>query len=193
LNRNRHSAIKEASDQELLLQYKQTNDLAVLGALYGRYMHLVYGVALKYLKEKTSAQDATMLIFEELVDKVRNHEIDNFKSWLHVLTRNHCLMYLRSRDYKNAAHVVDIDAVRMENEQLMHHHIDEPKLEEQITKLEHCIERLKDEQKTCVELFYLQQKSYKEIELHTELPIKKVKSHIQNGKRNLKICIEQRE
>ncbi len=167
--------------------------MEVLGRLYERYIHLVYGVALKYLKNRNEAQDATMQIFEQLVDKVIKYDIDNFKSWLHVLTRNHCLMQLRSTKGKNEQHSVDISSVRMENEQLLHHHDEEPRLEEQITKLERCIQKLKAEQKQCVELFYIEQKSYKEIEELTELPMKKVKSYIQNGKRNLKICIEQSE
>lgn len=167
--------------------------MEVLGELYQRYIHLVYGVSLKYLKEKVIAQDATMQVFEQLVEKALKHEIENFKSWLHVLTRNHCLMYLRSRKHKDSSHAIDIAEVHMENEQLLHHTDDEPKLEEQITKLEQCIQGLKEEQKQCVELFYLQQKSYKEIEDKTRLPLKKVKSHIQNGKRNLKICIESSE
>lgn len=188
-----HIAKQVASDQELLGEYKQSKDMKVLGRLYEQYIDLVYGVALKYLKDREGAQDATMQIFEQLIDKVIKHDIENFKSWLHVLTRNHCLMYLRSRKNKNFAYSVDIDTVNMENEQLMHHHDDEPALEGQITKLEHCIEQLKEEQKQCVELFYLQQKSYKEIEDRTQLSLKKVKSHIQNGKRNLKICIESSE
>ena len=188
-----HIVNQSASDQELLKKYKQSQDLEILGKLYERYIHLVYGVALKYLKNRDGAQDATMQIFEQLVDKVLKHEIENFKSWLHVLTRNHCLMYLRSRQHQNATHAVDIATVRMENEELLHHNDNEPLLEEQITLLEKCIQRLKEEQKQCVELFYLQQKSYKEIEEKTQLPLKKVKSHIQNGKRNLKICIESSE
>jgi len=193
LNKQIHINHREAADLELLQSYKSSKSLQVLGELYGRYIHLVYGVALKYLKNRVEAQDVTMQVFEQLVDKVLKHEIENFKSWLHVLTRNHCLMQLRSSKHRLSNDVIDIEQVNVENEQLMHHTDDKPKLEEQITKLEHCIQRLKDEQKQCVELFYLQQKSYKEIEEKTQLPLKKVKSHIQNGKRNLKICIESSE
>jgi RNA polymerase sigma-70 factor (ECF subfamily) len=181
------------SDQELLINYQQTKDMEVLGKLYERYMHLVYGVALKYLKDRVEAQDATMQIFEQLVDKVIKYDIDNFKSWLHVLTRNHCLMQLRSTKSKTVKHSVDISSIHMENEHLLHHDDNEPRLEEQITKLERCIQKLKSEQKRCVELFFLEQRSYKEIEDQTALPLKKIKSYIQNGKRNLKICIEQSE
>ena len=56
--------------------------------------------------------------------------------------------------------------------------------------LKECIERLKDEQKRCICLFYFEERSYKEISVALKLEEKKVKSFIQNGKRNLKICLE---
>jgi RNA polymerase sigma-70 factor (ECF subfamily) len=59
--------------------------------------------------------------------------------------------------------------------------------------LEKCIETLGDEQKQCVKLFYLQEKCYKEITESTGFDMNKVKSYIQNGKRNLKICMEKNE
>ena len=44
--------------------------------------------------------------------------------------------------------------------------------------------------KECVESFYLEKKTYQEISNIFSLELKKVKSYIQNGKRNLKTCIE---
>jgi RNA polymerase sigma-70 factor (ECF subfamily) len=42
-------------------------------------------------------------------------------------------------------------------------------------------------------LFYLEQKCYKDIADLTGYDLNKVKSAIQNGKRNLKICMERKE
>lgn len=175
-------------DSTLIEKYKQTGDIAFLGILYERYMHLVYGVCLKYLKNREESQDATMQIFEKLVDNLKKHEVQNFKSWLHVTAKNHCLMYLRSQKNKHSEEFSD---TIMENDYMLHPTDDSTvKLEEDITKLELCIEQLQNEQKACIQLFYLQKKSYKEIEQITDFELKKVKSHIQNGKRNLKLCIE---
>jgi RNA polymerase sigma-70 factor (ECF subfamily) len=135
LGKQVHIVNQGVSDQQLLNRYKQTKDKSVLGQLYERYIHLVYGVSLKYLKNREEAQDATMQIFEQLVNKLLKHEIDNFKSWLHVLTRNHCLMFLRSQKSKNLNKTIDIVAIGVENEALLHHVDEEPKLEEQITKM----------------------------------------------------------
>ncbi|MGZ4012602.1 MAG: RNA polymerase sigma factor, partial [Flavisolibacter sp.] len=86
----------ELSDSELVSSYKKSGDINVLGDLFQRYMDLVYGVCLKYLKVPENAQDSVISIFEELVVKLKKHEVDNFKAWLYTLAKNHCLMRLRS-------------------------------------------------------------------------------------------------
>ena len=180
------TGIKDLDDAALLLRYKSTGSLDALGALYNRYMHLVYGVCLNYFKEEESSKDAVMQIFEELVVKLKIHEVQNFKSWLHVLTRNHCLMALRKLAKNNT---VSIDDTFVENTDFVHLDIDDTK-ETQLTVMEKCMETLTEEQRRSVDLFYLQEKCYKEVAELTGYEMVKVKSYIQNGKRNLKICIE---
>ncbi|HEY0653572.1 MAG TPA: sigma factor-like helix-turn-helix DNA-binding protein, partial [Chryseosolibacter sp.] len=68
-----------------------------------------------------------------------------------------------------------------------------PEIESNLRKLEGCIETLPEEQRQCVKLFYLQKKCYKEITELTGFELNKVKSYIQNGKRNLKICMEKND
>jgi len=179
-----HSTI---SDLELIAQYKASGDLTLVGVLYNRYMTLVYGVCMKYLKDREESQDAVMQIFEKLMVSLKEHEIAHFKSWLYVTSKNHCLMALRAGKRKNTAEISDDF---MENDLLLHHQED-PEMESNLVKLEKCIEHLVAEQKYCVTLFYLQQKCYKEIVQITGFDDNKVKSYIQNGKRNLKLCMEQ--
>lgn len=180
------TGIKDLDDAALLLRYKSTASLDALGMLYNRYMHLVYGVCLNYFKEEEASKDAVMQIFEELVIKLKIHEVQNFKSWLHVLTRNHCLMALRKLAKNNT---VSIDDTFVENTGFVHLDIDDTK-ETQLTLMEKCMETLTEEQRKSVDLFYLQEKCYKEVAQITGYEMVKVKSYIQNGKRNLKICIE---
>lgn len=181
-----NAKIQEQDDAALVASYKASGDLAVLGNLYNRYMHLVFGVCLNYLKDEELSKDAVMQIFEELVVKLKIHEVQNFKSWLHVLTRNHCLMALR----KTAKHtIVSLDDSFVENTDFVHLDIDDTK-ETKLTIMEKCMETLPEEQRVSVDLFYLQEKCYKEVADITGYEMQKVKSYIQNGKRNLKICIE---
>jgi RNA polymerase sigma factor (sigma-70 family) len=173
-------------DNELIRRYKESGDLIIVGELFNRYMSLVYGVCLKYLKDREESRDAVMQIFEKLVTSLREHEITHFKSWLYITARNHCLMDLRARKRKGfeeiSAHVMESDALS--------HLEEEPEMESNLSKLEHCIEQLITEQKHCIKLFYIEQKCYKEIVQRTGFDDNKVKSYIQNGKRNLKICME---
>ena len=180
------SRLKQLDDAALITQYKTTGDLDVLGVLYNRYMHLVFGVCLNYLKDEEQSKDAVMQIFEELIVKVKAHEIQNFKSWLHVLSRNHCLMVLRKASKNNT---VPLDESFVENTDFVHLDMEDTK-EQQLSVMEACMKGLTDEQRICVDLFYLQEKCYKEVAEITGYDMLKVKSYIQNGKRNLKICIE---
>ncbi len=178
--------INQHDDSELIAAYQKSGDLEALGTLYNKYMHLVFGVCFNYFKDEEQSKDAVMQIFEELVSKLRLHQVQNFKSWLHVLTRNHCLMALR-KSAKNPT--VTLEDNFVENEDFVHLAIDDAK-ETQLTLMEKCMETLSEEQRRSVELFYLQEKCYKEVADITGYDMLKVKSYIQNGKRNLKICIE---
>lgn len=173
-------------DLALIAAYQQSGDLEVLGVLYNRYMHLVFGVCFNYFKDEEQSKDAVMQIFEELVMKLKMHQVQNFKSWLHVLSRNHCLMALR-KSSKNP--MVSLEDNFVENDDFVHLDIDDAK-ETQLTVMEKCLETLPEEQRKSVDLFYLQEKCYKEVADITGYDMLKVKSYIQNGKRNLKICIE---
>lgn len=174
------------TDEELLRAYRQSGDLEKLGALYDRYMPLVYGLCLKYLKDEEKSKDAVMQIFEQLITKLRAHDVGNFKGWLYTLARNYCLMDLRAAGKQE---FTSLDEAVMESGDFVHLNMEELR-ESQLSRMEQCLETLPEEQRTCIDLFYLQQKSYREIAEFTGYDAAKVKSYIQNGKRNLKICIE---
>lgn len=173
-------------EQGLLADYKESGNIEALGALYEKYMPLVYGVCLKYFKDDEKSKDGVMQIFEQLITKLKIHEVTNFKSWLYTLSRNYCLMAIRSAGKYN---FVSIDDQFMEKDASVHLDIDDLR-ENQLVSMEKCIEQLPEEQKMCISLFYIEQKSYKEVTDETGFDINKVKSYIQNGKRNLKICID---
>lgn len=174
------------TDEELLLRYREKGDVKILGRLYDPYMPLVFGVCLKYLKDREESKDAVMQIFEKLVVVLRSHQVEHFRSWLYVTARNHCLMQIRASKNKKFQ---EFDGSAMESADSLHPD-DALEAELNMSRLERCLEELINEQKECVRLFYLQQKCYKEITVITGFDDNKVKSYIQNGKRNLKICME---
>lgn len=174
------------TDAELVLGYKAAGDLHVLAQLYQRYMDLVYGVCLKYLKNPEQAKDAVMQIFEELIEKLKKHEVENFRGWLYQLAKNHCLMQLRSR--KNLR-TVEVPPSLMQSEENVHLN-GVLEREENFKQLEYCLATLSEDQRKAVQLFYIEGKCYNEIVELMGQNWNQVRSFIQNGRRNLKICME---
>lgn len=170
-------------DSDILKKYRETDDSVWIGLIFERYYGLCYGTCLKYLKDQSLAQDATMNIFEKLLDKLRKEEIEYFKSWLYMVTKNHCLMELRKKGKEIPSDLMEISLP-------MHPIEDKMELENDLHALEECIDTLKADQQRCVRLFYLKQNSYQQVSDKTSFDLKAVKSFIQNGKRNLKQCLE---
>lgn len=173
----------ELSDEELFSAFIEHRDREVMATLFRKYMALVFGVCMKYLREKTAAQDATMEVFERLLQYEPKQEIRNFRGFLYVVSRNHCLM--KQRGEKQIS--IKYSDEDMESS-LEVHPID--KEDAKMDALEKCLKELKDLQKDCIEHFYLQRKSYLQVSKELKVTLNAVKSHIQNGKRNLKNCME---
>lgn len=176
------------SDKDLINIFLEKNDNKIIGVLFERYSHLVLGLCLKYLKNKDEAQDAVIQIFSGLLTDLKKYKIDFFKSWLYVYSKNFCLMELRK---KQSALKKELEL--KENVHLIMDYSNPEHLiikEKQITLLESAINSLNSQQKTCIELFFIENKSYTEIEKITNYSANEVKSHIQNGKRNLKLKME---
>lgn len=175
--------IQALTDEKLVLLYQQSKDQQYIGELYTRYSPLVMGVCLKYLKNISDAQDLLMQIFEKLIKDLPRHEVRSFKPWLFQLSKNECLMLLRKN--KKITHV-PMENVTLKKEE--DHNIEEHlQKEELLSKLEEFIPELKENQRICIELFFLHKKSYAQIAEETHLSLKEVKSNLQNGKRNLEL------
>ena len=175
------------SDERLVEMYRSTANAGAIGALIDRYLHLVFGVCLKYLKQNERAEDAAMEILGRLLEVLKHHKIDNFSGWLYRVSKNHCLMMLRKKDPLIHAAPVDIHKINpeifVEFDPELHLDHKEP---DDLKALEFAMNQLNADQRRCLQLFYLENRSYKEIAEITGLDNKQVKSHIQNGKRNLK-------
>ena len=182
--------LNELSDLDLVARYRDTGDNTVVGVLFQRYTRLAFAVSMKYLGDEEECKDAVMQVFEKLLTDLKKHEITNFKSWLHSVVKNHCLMHLRSsksqltRDQELKK---DMTAVMESTYEL--HLLNGDEKEMQLDRLQEGINQLNEGQKLCIELFYIQEKCYQEIAEITGFNLNQVKSHIQNGKRNLKIFL----
>lgn len=183
--------MKAQDDKWLADHYRQSGQQQALAELFGRYKGLLLGVCFKYLQDVEAAADALSDIYVELVDKMRRHEVDTPKAWLHTVARNHCLMKLRKQKGTGTEEIQDY---HVQSEGGWHPVRNEAMEKEiRLQALENCIDQLKHEQQQAVRLFYLEQKCYNEIAETTGIAWNTIRSHIQNGRRNLKICMEQHE
>ncbi|MFT3737639.1 MAG: sigma-70 family RNA polymerase sigma factor [Breznakibacter sp.] len=179
------------SDLDLAAEFTASGNPEVLGILYQRYMHLVYGVCLKYFKNRDAAKEAVIQMFEKLMVEVPKQQVANFKPWLYVVTKNFCLMELRKQKTGPGHELLFMENLTsfVENEPDLHP-LDNDDGQELADALQQCIAKLRDDQRRCIELFYFDNRCYNDIAAMQGIDVKKVKSYIQNGKRNLKICLE---
>jgi len=174
----------------LVRLYKETGESDYFGELYNRYIPLIYGLCLKYLQEEETAQDAVMQLFEDLLPKLSRYEIREFRTWIYSVAKNHCFQLLRKENLEIAT---DFDQQFVETYDILHLLDKEETSDDARTAaLKHCMEKLPEPQQRCILFFFMEEMSYADIMEQTGYQLKSVKSYIQNGKRNLKSCIEKR-
>lgn len=178
--------ISAYTDGELLDLYNSTLKSEYFGELYNRYIPLLYGVCLKYLQDGNKAQDAVMQLFEDLLPKIARYEVNEFRTWIYSVAKNHCLQLLRKN---NPEVLTDFDTPFVESFDILHLLTEEDN-DSTLAALNHCIEKLPEPQRISIVLFFMEEMSYADVVEKTGYQLKSVKSYIQNGKRNLKICIE---
>ena len=165
----------------------KSGETEYFGELYNRYIPLLYGVCLKYLKDEARAQDAVMELFEDLLPKVTHYEIKTFRTWIYRVAKNHCLQILR-KDSKEIS--LDYTVHIVESDEFLHLLCEEESYADQLEALHHCLKKLSEPQRVSIRHFFIEEMSYADIVAQTGFTLNNVKSYIQNGKRNLKICIK---
>ncbi len=176
-------------DNELLENFYRDHDNEWLGMLLPRYTLLLLGVCMKYLKNEHEAKDCVQQIFLKVINELHKYKVEHFKSWIYMIAKNHCLMQLRGKGKMTTELKEQLTAlpdVAVEKNLL----IEKDTL---LNKMSEAMLLLNPEQKECVSLFYLQKKTYAEISAITGFTMLQVKSYIQNGKRNLRLLIENKQ
>lgn len=177
---------KHIDDNELLQHFYADKNNEWLGIILQRYTLLLLGVCMKYLKDEEAAKDCVQQVFLKAITELHKYKVEYFKSWIYMVAKNHCLMVLRNKG--NLSEAINDELLSAPDES-----VGKLKFEEKeavLTNMENALLQLNEEQLQCIRLFYLEKRSYQEIALQTGFSLMKVKSHIQNGKRNLKLILE---
>lgn len=177
----RRNASGPLSDEDLVLRIRGGHQ-ASLAALWDRYAHLLFGVAMKYLKDVERSKDAVLELFAGLAPLLAQHEVKAFRPWVHTVMRNRCLMVLRKHDPHVRVEEERLEEADDSGEHLLH--------EATLQQLEAAIAELNEAQRTCIRLFYLERLSYQQVAERTGFGLEEVRSHLQNGRRNLRIDLQ---
>lgn len=185
--------LSERSDDELLQRYKDSQNQKWLAQLFGRYITLIYGVCLRYSPDAREAEDWTMEIYQKIVKKAMTHQIKSFKSWLYVVSKNYCLEQIRKQTGRPIEQF-DSDFVQLKQSMHLTDDSDEKAAkEEKFVWLEDCLEELTPRQRRSIQLFYYEHKSYADIANIIDGQVSQVRSHLQNGRRKMKQCVERKQ
>ena len=180
---------RSLTDQQLLERFHENHDNAWLGILLERYLLLLFGVCMKYLKNEEEARDSVQQIVLKAITELQKYQVAYFRSWIYAVARNHCLMQIRSRKGKLTAGLTEgIAGAGAEDTGT----IFQQEKERLLDLMTHSLQHLNPEQKQCLTLFYLEQNSYQQISEKTGFSLSQVKSYIQNGKRNLRIMLDRK-
>jgi RNA polymerase sigma-70 factor (ECF subfamily) len=184
LNQRPHHDI---DDTEILQRYyNENNNNEWLGILLQRYTMLLLGVCMKYLKNEEDAKDSVQQVFLKVINDLPKYKVEYFKSWLYMVTKNHCLMKLRDK----GKYPVEMNDQAMATADEPDSRTSAIEKEYHLSTMEQALEQLNNEQRICITSFYLQKQTYQQISAITGFSIMQVKSYIQNGKRNLKIQMQ---
>lgn len=173
----------DKNDEEIISEFRKSHDNVFIGILFDRYNHLVFAVSMKYLKNEEDSKDTVIRVFEKLPRDLEKYSIQNFSAWLHTVTKNDCLRFLSKK--KNHSSSIENIPEPFEEEE-------ESFITDYLPNLDHALEKLNDQQRICIEMFYIQNLSYEEVSEKTGYSLNQVKSYIQNGKRNLKIILSKK-
>jgi RNA polymerase sigma-70 factor (ECF subfamily) len=179
------------TDEELIKKYRFSHDNTYLGELFLRYTPYIFGVAIKNLKSQKEAEDLTLTIFNKISSDLKRIDVSDFSKLLYRLVKDLCEIEVKKKTATGEeSKMILIEELTKESNDNLYINTDKPKLSLDSNNLRLAIDTLNESQKICIDLFYIQNKSYQEVADITGYSLNQVKTNIQNGKRLLKTYIE---
>lgn len=171
-------SLKDKGDQELLAHFQQTQDTQALAVLVERYNGLIYGMAMKWLKDPERVNDFAGDLYLKMHEHLQDHQVDNFAAWLGRTVRN------RLHDLKRK------DKVREDYATLpqpfMHKTEDQMNWEMDHQGLVQAMNQLNEIEQIVIRGVYFDEKSYYEIGDEQEWTFNQVRGARERAIRKLK-------
>lgn len=176
--------LNNLTDEELLEALKQGNSQA-LSLIFNRYGKLVYGLALRILKNAQEAEDLTQDIFLALWRNASKYpDCRYFVRYLISMTRSRSIDKLRSRDRKQK--LLEKWGKTMDQETKYPNPVEQATLTEQAANISQALAKLPQKQREVIEIAYKNGLTQADIAKQLNLPLGTVKSRTRQGLLKLK-------
>ncbi|HEY2971553.1 MAG TPA: RNA polymerase sigma factor [Pyrinomonadaceae bacterium] len=157
--------------QELLKKGRYEKALEQLLELYGKK---VFRMAVMMLKDTGRAEEVTQDVFMKLWQALPAYDGRAAPStWLYTIARNTCLSAVRGESYRQTTSLKEALEPTASNTTLLN------------IEWEEYLSKLPDIQREVITLFYLEEKSVKDVADLLDLPEGTVKSHLHRARRAL--------
>jgi RNA polymerase sigma-70 factor (ECF subfamily) len=159
-------------DVRHLLQKRRYRE--ALERLLDLYEKKVFRMAVMMVKDTGRAEEVTQDVFVKLWRALPAYDGRARPStWLYTIARNTCLTAVRAESYRRTAPLDPSSEPAASSTALRD------------LELEQCLSRLPEAQREAITLFYLEEKSVKEVSEILDLPEGTVKSHLHRARRAL--------
>lgn len=162
-------------DDAALIARLRAGDESAMSDLYDRYSGVVYGVALRVLRDTTAAEDLLQEVFLQLWRRPQSFNADRGRlaPWLAVIARNRAIDMLRKRPPENDISELPIaTAVDLEDAAVERLAID---------KVRGVLSGLPPEQRKALEMAFFEGMTHTEIAAKTGDPLGTVKTRIRSA------------
>lgn len=182
---NEHARLENATDEELLLRYRESAQRHYFEALIQRYQNEIYSYLRRYLGNAELAEDAFQLTFLQV--HLRSETFDPtrvFRPWIYAIATNQAIDLIRkNRKHRSVSldHTLPGDKQSRWSEKLVGSQPD-PWLQavrrESQESLQQLLSQLTDAMQGVIHLVYFQGMKYREAAEILGIPVGTVKSRL---------------
>lgn len=169
---------KSLSEQELVERFRSGRENRWFAELYRRERRRVYGLCLKFLREPAAAEDVCHEAFVRAFERFDSLVTDGFSAWVRRIAANLCINRMRLKANVTQTMPKNVPAPGPDPDR-------RAISQQQLGAALGLIRALGEDQRRAFVMFHLEGLSYEEIAGRSGLPLKTVRSHLQNARRNL--------
>lgn len=169
--------MKQTDDDIILVEATLKGSRPAFQLLVERYQHFVFTVAFKILRSREEAEEAAQDVFVKVYKTLNSYEKKSkFSTWLYTVTYRTAIDIARKKQLLTDS--IDDDTIFLQIETAAHNPLEEVQQSDLQAQLQLAIKQLRSEDAALITLFYLNEKTVKEISEITGLTETNIKTKL---------------